>query len=249
MDDKKLDKLVLDLVRLGDYSNWVEPKQPENIDWFIKKGSIKLYTDGKIASERLEELAKAGADMTNKAYIIGNVNCTELLEVALKYGADPNMPGKTGILPFDRAMYRGRTKIASLLVNHPNFDFSKYDINPLLSSLENGRYKLAMDIVDINPKLMIEEDKHGNNAMIAISKYLSTHKINSKAITFIKKCLDYADTHNVLFGVNKVNKSNQSISSLSIEVATLITEHYALCLNKELTQKENKNNSSVKFKI
>lgn len=251
MDQKKLEKLVLDLVRLGDYSSWVEPKQPENVEWFSKHGNIKtIYKDGKIASKRLEELALLGADLIDKAYIISNVNCPELLEVALKYGADPNIAGKSMILPYDRAVYKGRTQIASLLIHHPQYDFNQFrEQNALFTALQLGRYKLANEISDIKPELMLSIDKNGNNALMCISQHLAKNKINSKAITFIKKCIEYCEENGQGVTINAINKQGQSIASLSQEVATLVTEYQSFSLASKLSKKNNFTQPTQKIKL
>ncbi len=251
MDKEKLEKLVLDLVRLGDYSSWIEPKQPENVAWFSQRGNIKtIYKDGKVASKRLEELALLGANLIDKAYIIGNVNCPELLEVALKYGADPNIPGKSLIFPYERAVYKGRTQIASLLIHHPQYDFNQFgQQNALFTALQLGRYKLANEISDIKPELMLTVDKNGNNSLMCISQHLAKHKINSKAITFIKKCIEYCEQNGESITINAVNKQGQSIASLSQDVATLITEYQSFNLANKLSKKDNLTQSRQPMKL
>lgn len=243
---EKLEKLVKDLVRLGDYSRWEPPKQPENISWFNQQGN---YQDGNICAKRLEELALLGANLKDKAYLISNVNRSELLDVALKYGADPNLPGKSGGLTIDRALARGRTDIAQSLINHPEFNFvSDTHTNALFLSLDNGRYKLAQDILEKKPELFFTKDKSENTPLIVLAQHLAKgNKFNSKAIKFVKACLDYADKLGVYIDLHESNKAGQNISHFSLEMSTMITEKYALDLNSKLSKKDNQTSRNLKI--
>ncbi len=247
-ENAHLDKLVNDLFRLGDYSSWNAPKQDENVTWYSKKG-LK-YDHGPSVAERLEELIKMGANVKEKAYFISNINRPEPLAVAIKYGADPNLAGKNGILPIDRALDRGRTKIAEILVNAEGFNFkSNQYSNALFLSIVNGKYKLANDICKVNPSLILAKNSTDNTVVFALAEHLGrgTNKINSKVLTLLNTILDFAETQNYYFSMGE-SKGNMTIANQSPEMATMITERYALKLSEELCNKE-ENFTSKKNKI
>lgn len=235
--DNKLEILVKDLFRLGDYSNWAPPKQIENIKWF--ETNHKKYDDGEAVAKRLEELINLGADITDKMYLISNVNRVEPVVVALKFGGDPNLPGKNGILPCDRAIDRGRTKIAEAIVNSPNFNFkSNLDTNILFSAINNGRYRLASQIAEKKPELLASRNSSNNSIIYCLSEYLSKgNKINSKVFSFLEITLKYYEENNINYTIAE-SKNNKTIANNSVEIATFITEKEALKLSSLLPKKE-----------
>ncbi len=243
----KLEILVKDLFRLGDYSSWAAPKQPENSEWFAKNN--KKYDDGEAVAKRLEELINLGADITDKIYLISNVNRLEPVIVALNHGGNPNLPGKNGILPCDRAIDRGRTKIAEAIISSPNFNFkSNLDANTLFLAINNGRYKLAMQIAEKNPELLATKNSSENSIIYCLSEYLSKgNKINSKVFSFLEQTLKYYSENNISFSARE-SKNNKTIANNSIEIATFITEKEALKLETLLPKKEN-NDKKDHFKI
>lgn len=200
---------------------------------------------------RLNELVNQGADLTEKAYLIANVNSPKILEAALKLGANPNLPGNTGILPVDRAFYKGRTSVAEVLVSSPNFDFSqkgREGKNALFMAVDNGRYKVANVIFERKPEISLERDAENSSILMVLASYLSKNKLNSKTYTFVNLCVNYALNSNHEFSTTEVNKKNQSIVSLCPELASIITEKYALDLEQKLSKKEGDINKA-KFKI
>lgn len=237
----KLDVLVKDLFRLGDYSSWAPPKQTENIQWFSSQN--KKYDDGEAVAKRLQELITIGADVSDKIYLISNVNRLEPVIVALENGGDPNLPGKNGILPCDRAIDRGRTKIAEAIISSPIFDFkSNLDANTLFLAINNGRYRLATQIADKKPELLATRNSTNNSIIYCLSEYLSKgNKINSKVFSFLEKTLKYYEENNINFSVGE-SKNNKTIANNSIEIATFITEKEALKLDCLLPKKENNDN-------
>ncbi len=251
-----LDLLVYDLIRLGDYSNWSPPKDPENISWFLKHNG--KYHDEELASQRLEELAILGANLSDFAYSIANINRPKMLEIAFKYGADPNKKGirfgsvkdNSGLTPIERAIYKKRTKIAETLISHPNFNFQldtpQGKTNVLFITIENGNLTLANKIIKIKPELILEQPEVGSNILLSLSIYLSKgKKLNSKILTFTNDCLDYADNHGFHFSINTANQRGQTILSSSQEIATLITERLFNSLKNSI---DNTNNQTTKTK-
>jgi hypothetical protein len=236
--DNKLDVLVKDLFRLGDYSNWAPPKQTENIQWFTKQN--KKFDDGEAVAKRLEELISLGANIQDKVYLISNVNRVEPVIVALKHGGNPNLPGKNGILPCDRAIDRGRTKIAEAIINSDKFNFiSNLDANVLFLAINNGRYKLATQIAEKKPELLGIKNSSNNSIIYCLSEYLSKgNKVNSKVFSFLDITLKYYEDNNIDVFVAE-SKNNKTIANNSIEIATFITEKQALKLNSLLPKKEN----------
>lgn len=249
----RLEVLVDDLVRLGDYSRWEDPKQTENIDWFNTHGNgIQSYQIDKLVISRLEELVNQGADLTNKAYLFANVNSPELLKAALRLGANPNIPGKTGLIAIDRAFSKGRTSIVEALIEDTKFDLNtkgRNNQNILFTAISSGKYKIANNIFSKNPELALERDDSNSTIMMCLAEHLSSgKKINSKVLTFVNSCMNYALNLNHNFSPTETNKNNQSIGSLCFELAAIITEKQALDLETKLSKKdvETKN---TKFKI
>ncbi len=235
-EDQKahLNKLVQDLFRLGDYSSWVAPKMEENTSWFFNNNSS--YDNGLAVSKRLEELILAGAEIKDKLYLISNVNKIEPVEVALKYGADPNQRSKSGMLPIDRAIYKGRTKIAQALIKNPNFNFvSDTHNNAFILAVSQGKYKLANDILKIKPEFVFSKDKRELSPFYCLAEHVK-EKINSKVATLLKDMLQKLDEKNEYYSIAESNKGI-STSNQSQVIATLITEYYALKLKKELDDK------------
>ncbi len=186
-DKEHLNKLVQDLFRLGAYSAWVAPKLEENQLWFRNQGST--YDNGEAVAKRLEELILSGADIKDKLYLIANVNKAEPVEVALKYGADPNLKSKSGILPIDRSLYKGRTKIAQAIIKAPNFNFvSDTHNNSFILSVSLGKYKLANDILKLKPELVFSKDKRGMSPFYCLAEHVK-EKMNSKVATLLKDML------------------------------------------------------------
>jgi ankyrin repeat protein len=254
--NKHLNLLVHDLIRLGDYSRWMPPKDPENISWFSNKNG--KHTDEILLAQRLEELAIRGANLSDFGYAIANINKPKMLEVAFKYGADPNKSGirlgsrktNNGLSPIERAIYKKRTKIAETLISHPNFNFRldtpQGKTNVLFIAVETGNLTLANKIVKIKPELILEQPEIGSNILLSLSIYLSKgKKLNSKVLTFAKNCLDYADNNGFHFSINAANQRGQTILSSSQEIATLITEHIFHSLKNSI---DNTNNQTTKTK-
>ena len=233
-----LDKLVKDLFRLGDYSSWISPKMSENIEWFTK--NKKTFNSTAVA-QRLEELINLGANVVDKAYLIANVNAPEALKVALENGANPNLKGKTGILPIDRALYKGKTKIAELLINSNRFDFKTEEGNVLFLAINTGKYKLANDIILKKPELIADNNKDGKSVLYTLSEYLSRgNKINSKVLTLTCSILNQAEIQNIDFTIAEIH-NGKTLANNSPEIATLVTERFAIKLDKNLPKKENDN--------
>lgn len=254
-----LNLLVHDLIRLGDYSNWSQPKLQENINWFLKhKGK---YNNEVLASQRLEELAILGANFSDLAYSIANINQPKMLEIAFKYGADPNKQGfrfgtveknkNNGISPIERAIYKKRTKIAELIINHPNFNFNietrKGKTNALFIATENGNITLANKIIKIKPELILDQPELGSNILLSLSIYLSKGKqVSSKILTFANNCLDYLENNGIYLNIYTPNKIGKTILSSSPEIAMMIPDRQLISLKASL---ESKNNYKTKAKI
>lgn len=247
-EQEYLSFLVNDLFRLGDYSNWIAPKKTENLNWYKSKN--KNYDDGASVAQRLEELILMGADVSDKVYLMANINKVEPLQVALKYGANPNLPGKNKILPIDRAFYRGRTKIAQAILECPTFDFkSQEHSNALFLAIQNGKYKLANFIAQKRPDLILSKDKNDESVIYSLSKYLASNKstgINSKVFTLLDTFYKYAETKDFQFSPNE-SHNNKTVANLSPEIALYLTEKAALKLEKEL--EKNTEKLDVKFKM
>jgi hypothetical protein len=244
MTDKiKLNSLVDDLVRLGTHGEWEVPAQKENLDWFANHGELRLYyrnTD--LVIKRLTELVHAGADLTDKAYIISNVGNAELLIAAFNFGADPNKPGRSGLIPIDRALNRNRTKVAEAIINHPNFDFyqkGRNGENVLFMAVQGGSYKLANKILSIKPELSLERSSDNSSIMMTLAFQLHPiSRLLPKVVKFINSCLAYADSQNYDFSVTEINKKGNSILSHSPVLANYLTEKKVLDLNQNLSKKE-----------
>lgn len=236
-DEEKLEKMVKDLFRLGDYSRWIAPKIKENLDFFSKLR--KSYDDESAVAQRLEELIKNGANIKDKVYLISNVNSVEALKVAFQYGGDPNIRGKSGMTPIERAIYKGRTKIAEEIINNELFNFQADTDNVLNVAIYAGKYKLATQIISKRPNLVFEKNKNNESILYSLSNYLNNgNKINSKAITFASKVLDIADEKHIDFPSTEMHYG-RTLANNSREIATLITERFALKLNRDLPKKEN----------
>lgn len=243
----KLEILVKDLFRLGNFSNWVPPNQIENINWF--QHNNKVFNDGEAVAQRLKELISIGADISNKFYLISNVNKIEPVKVALNFGSNPNIPGKSGMLSIDRAITKGRTKIAEAIIDYPDFNFnSNLAKNVLFLAIENGKYQLANKIAVKKPELLSSNNEEGNSIIYSLSEYLSNgNKINSKVYLFLEKALQYYNQKNIDFSILE-SKNGKTIKNNSIEIAEFILEKQALKLESILpTNKQN--GSSVKLKI
>jgi hypothetical protein len=243
VDTKKLNVLVDDLVRLGTHGEWITPAQKENLEWFAPYGEIRLYyKNSNLVIKRLSELVNAGADLTDKAYIISNVGDAEVLNAAFKFGADPNMYGRSGLLPIDRALNRNRSSVAEAIINHPNFDFyqkGRHGENVLFMAVQGGSYKLATKILSIKPELCLERSSDNSSIMMAVAFQLNSKpKLLPKVIKFINACLAYADNNNYDFSVTEVNKKGNSVLSHSPILANYLTEKKVLDLNQNLSKKE-----------
>ena len=240
MENKEyLNRLVKDLFILGPNSSWCPPCEPENLSWFQENspGVNHSYQSPSLVVKRLKELVDRGADLTNLASRIANVNVHEALAFALEARANPNMPGRSGMLPIERAISRGRGKIAELLMNHPDFDFmahSDHSDNILQLALSKEKYQAAQIIFTKNPEFILVKDKDGSSVMLYLADSLRNKKINAKAMFFIKSCLSYASDNNVQFDINECNKFNQSIKTLSSDLARLITEQNIIDLKNKL---------------
>lgn len=242
-EQSRVDKLVDDLVRLGSHGEWEPPAQPENLDWFAPYGYIRQqHRKDELVVKRLTELVQAGANLKEKAYIIANINNCALLEAAFTFGADPNMPGKSGLIPVDRALNRNRGGIADLIISHPDFNFDqkgRHNQNVLFMAVDAGKYKIASKIITIKPEFILEKDADNSNIMMAVSRQVAFKpKLTPNIIKFINSCLDYANLHDYDFSVNEINKRGDSILSRSPKVAEYITEKKVLDLNKNLSKKE-----------
>lgn len=252
MDKVRLDKLVDDLVRLGSHGQWVPPAQMENINWFESYGTIgNNYQSDNLAVKRLTELVDAGADLTTKAYIISNVGNVALLEAAFKFGADPNIPGKSGLTLIDRAFNRNRAGIAELAIENPHFNMEqkgRYGQNVLFMAIEAGKYKIAQKIISIKPELILEKNAEDSNIMMAIASQVGAKdKLMPNVIKFINSCLTYADSHNYDFSISKIDKRGKSILSQSYKVSEYITEKKVLDLNNNLSKKEDTTKKTFKL--
>lgn len=237
---KELDILVKDLVRLGDFSSWEAPIQPSNLKWFNENTNGDIYRNIILTAKRLEELVQLGADLTKHAYLIANINCPEILKIALKYGANPNLPGSNGILPIDRAIPRGRSSIAKLLINNQQFNFlSQESSNVLLLSLKYGKYKFAIDIANKRPNLIMTKNHEGSTPLIILSQFLHKNfskkeKITSKIISFVNIVYDYYLKQNNYINIHEINNLGQSIITLSPQLALFISEKNAKSLKEKL---------------
>lgn len=258
MARSELEVLVDDLFRLGDYNKWEKPKQPDNISWFHENrkpfslSDSQIYQNEELIVKRLENLVETGADITKKAYLIGNINNPVILQAALKLGANPNTLGKTGLLPIERAFSKGRSSVVEVLISDPNFDFQQRDrtgLNVLFMAIGTGKYKIASNVLAIKPELSLERDFDNSTIMLCLANYLSSkQKMNSKVITFLNSCMNYASKQNVYFSVTETNNKNQSISSLYPALGEFISEKQALDLLQKLGKKENET-KKINFKI
>lgn len=230
------DKLFQDLFRLGDHSSWIQPKQKENIEWFKKEApNLELrdvYQKEDLLIKRITELVEAGANPSNKTYLVANVNKVRVLEQAYKLGADPNMCGKTGLSICYRAISRGRTDIVKLTMEQPSFDFNaQFDPrtpgdNILLSSIAKGRMELANQIIDLNPLLSLKSDGNGNNAFDFIGELMNsaTKPPKSKILLLTNRICE------IHFSNNHIPRMNTK----SEDINTLLAEKFAHKLSKEM---------------
>lgn len=243
------DKLFQDLFRLGDYSAWVDPKQPENIEWFnkqFKATSKKSFQDGDLLKLRMKELVDLGATIENKTYFVANINRSDLLDYAYELGADPNYKGKTGLSVCYRAMSRGRTDIVRSTISQPSFDvYASVDgsgsgENILLASLKNGRVDLAKDIIGINNDLVFKNDTYGKSPLQYLGNYLynNTKASLSKAMSIANIILD------IQYKVGSFPLPNTESNDLN----TFISEKNAVFLSTQLPIK-NLNDPKGKMKL
>jgi hypothetical protein len=242
-EQNRVDKLVDDLVRLGAHGEWDPPVQQENLDWFAPYGYLRQqYRKDALVVKRLTELVQAGANLKDKAYIIANINNCALLEAAFKFGADPNMPGRSGLIPIDRALNRNRGGIAELIIGHPDFNFDqkgRNNQNVVFMTIDAGKYKIANKIITIKPEFILERDNDNSTIMLAVARQVAFKpKLTPNIIKFINACLNYANEQNYDFSINEINKRGDSILSRSPKVAEYITEQKVLDLNQKLSKKE-----------
>lgn len=239
------DKLFQDLFRMGDYSGWAVPKQPENIQWFNLNGKTDIkncYQNEELIKDRMLDLVKLGANIEDKAYLVANVNRSNLLEYAYSLGANPNIKGKTGMSLCDRALSRGRTDIVRITINNPLFNFEETLIdgdNLLFSALSKGRTDLASDIIESYPKLATYVNQIGISPLHKLGDHLAF-----KSNASLNKCLTLANK--ILLKMHEDGIFPNPNTS-SIDLNSFIAEKNSLYLSKSLPEKENK--TSNKFKL
>lgn len=245
---KREDKLFQDLFRLGNHSAWVAPMQKENIEWFanVRPGSDinDIYQDDELIKQRMSDLVNLGANPKDKTYLVANVNRPELLTHAYKLGADPNMTGKTGLSVCYRAISRGRTDIARITIEQPNFDFfadcdpSVKGRNILMATVGKGRIDLANTIINAKPEIALLTDSFGNtvfNEAASLLLYVNKPPV-SKILMFVNNVCD------IHFENNSLPPSN----TVSPEINTLLAEKFAHKLAKDMAPQSDANTSSVR---
>lgn len=246
MAANKATQLVKDLVRLGDYSKWLTPRQPENIKWFSDKGrSVEFsHQNEDLLCQRLEELVEIGADLKNLTSIIANVNRPKLLQKAFELGADPNALAKSGQHPLHRAISRKRTEIAQVFLDHPNLD--KNYKNPdgkniLLMLMSQSNYVLVNSLIKSMPNLIYEKDNEENTVLHLLGQSIQSNgnKANYNMMRFLKTLLEMEEIkQSGILSVSLSNKKGQSFLSLAPEVAQIIVEKQAIELDNYLEKKD-----------
>lgn len=240
--------LLKDLFCVGDFGAWAAPKSKDNIDWFTQKMleetpdlnlkifSFKFHFLEKyphLFEQRIKLLITKGADISNLAYPIANINKPDILRYCLDLGANPNIPNGKGNLPLNRAIDRNRSTIATIILEHSSFDFfhhftlgSKNQKELFYTLFDKGFNSGLLKIFKKDPELLLAQDSFGNTVFHYLDKITQKGKSKSKNLNEILLfCLDHLRTNGIYFNPNQANQRGETITGDFMKTA-IITLNY-----------------------